>query len=109
MGLGRRELKEAGRATGLLCTLGAALTFLILGIVATRVLEVDRGIAALIGANLIVTGPTVIGPLLQQVRPRGLVGAILRAEGIIIGPIGAAAAIVVFELDRKSTRLNSSH
>src|SRR3546814_13171087 len=88
MGLGRRELKEAGRATVLLCTLGAAITFLILWIVATSVLEVDQGIAALIGANLIVTGPTVIGPLLQQVRPRGRVGAILRAEGIIIDPIG---------------------
>src|SRR3546814_1834302 len=55
LGLGRRELKEAGRATVLLCTLGAAITFLILWIVATSVLEVDRGIAALIGANLIVT------------------------------------------------------
>src|SRR5690606_17614245 len=38
------------------------------------------------------------GPLLKQVRPRGRVGAILQAEGIIIDPIGAAAAIVVFEL-----------
>ncbi|HEY9556109.1 MAG TPA: cation:proton antiporter [Acidimicrobiales bacterium] len=111
LGLGRRELKEAGRATVLLCTLGAAITFLILWIVATSVLEVDRGIAALIGANLIVTGPTVIGPLLQQVRPRGRVGAILRAEGIIIDPIGAAAAIVVFELliaDQLETALSDT-
>src|SRR3546814_4618553 len=71
----------------------------------------SRGIAALIGANLIVTGPTVIGPLLQQVRPRGRVGAILRAEGIIIDPIGAAAAIVVFELliaDQLETALSDT-
>ena len=98
LGLGRRELRDAGRAAVLLCTLGAAVTFLILWLVGRVVLDVDAGIAALIAANLIVTGPTVIGPLLQQVRPRGRVGAILRAEGIIIDPIGAAAAIVVFEV-----------
>lgn len=98
LGLGRRELRAAGRPAVLLCTVGAAITFVVVWAVAALVLEVDGGIAALVAANLIVTGPTVIGPLLQQVRPRGRVGAVLRAEGIIIDPIGAAAAIVVFEL-----------
>lgn len=98
LGLGRRELRDAGRPAVLLCTLGAAATFVILWLTGRAVLDVDTGIAALIAANLIVTGPTVIGPLLQQVRPRGRVGSILRAEGIIIDPIGAAAAIVVFEV-----------
>jgi len=98
LGLGRRQLRDAGATTVLLCTVGAAVTFVVLWQVAERALDIDRGIAALIAANLIVTGPTVIGPLLQQVRPRGRVGAILQAEGIIIDPIGAAAAIVVFEL-----------
>jgi CPA1 family monovalent cation:H+ antiporter len=98
LSLGRRELQAAGRAAVLLCTLGAAVTFVLLWAIADVVLKVDSGVAALIAANLMVTGPTVIGPLLQQVRPRGRVGAILRAEGIIIDPIGAAAAIVVFEV-----------
>lgn len=98
LSLGRRELKAAGRPAVLLVTLGAAVTFGVLWFIATTILDVDKGVAALIAANLIVTGPTVIGPLLQQVRPRGRVGAILRAEGIIIDPIGAAAAIVVFEI-----------
>ncbi len=102
LGLGRRELKAAGAPALMLCTVGAAVTFLVLWQVAQRVLDVDSGIAALIAANLIVTGPTVIGPLLHQVRPRGRVGAILQAEGIIIDPIGAAAAIVVFEVIRAS-------
>lgn len=96
--LGRRELRDAGRAAVLLCTAGAAATFVMLWLLGQTLLEVDAGIAALIAANLIVTGPTVIGPLMQQVRPRGRVGAILRAEGIVIDPIGAAAAIVVFEV-----------
>lgn len=98
LGLGRRELSAAGRPALLLCTVGAAITFTVIWFVATLVLDVGRGIGALIAANLVVTGPTVIGPLLKQVRPRGRVGAILRAEGIIIDPIGAAAAIVVFEV-----------
>lgn len=98
LSLGRRELKAAGGPALLLVTVGASATFGVLWLVATAVLEVERGIAALIAANLIVTGPTVIGPLLQQVRPRGRVGAILRTEGIVIDPIGAAAAIVVFEI-----------
>lgn len=98
LGLGRRQLRDAGAPALLLTTVGAGVTFVVLWQVAERVLDIDRGIAALIAANLIVTGPTVIGPLLQQVRPRGRVGAILQAEGIIIDPIGAAAAIVVFEL-----------
>ena len=98
LGLGRRELRDAGRPALALTTLGAAVTFTLLWLVGAAVLDVEGGVAALIAANLIVTGPTVIGPLLQQVRPKGRVGAILRAEGIIIDPIGAAAAIVVFEL-----------
>lgn len=98
LSLGRRELRDAGRPALLLCTVGAGVTFAVLWGVGAAGLDIDPGIAALIAANLIVTGPTVIGPLLQQVRPRGRVGAILRAEGIIIDPIGAAAAIVVFEV-----------
>ncbi len=98
LGLGREVLRAAGRPAVFLCTFGAAITFAVVWAVGASALEVDRGLAALIAANLIVTGPTVIGPLLEQVRPRGRVGAVLRAEGIIIDPIGAAAAIVVFEL-----------
>lgn len=98
LNLGRRELRDAGRPAVLLVTIGASVTFAIIWAVGATVLEVDQGIAALIAANLIVTGPTVIGPLLRQVRPRGRVGAILQAEGIVIDPIGAVAAIVVFEL-----------
>jgi len=52
----------------------------------------------LIGAILVVTGPTVIGPLLRHVRPIGSTGPILKWEGIVIDPIGAMLAVVVFEV-----------
>ena len=52
----------------------------------------------MLGAVLVVTGPTVVGPILRFVRPVGSTGPILRAEGVLIDPIGATAALVAFEI-----------
>ena len=54
-------------------------------------------LAALFGAIMVVTGPTVIVPMLRTVRPSARVANILRWEGIIIDPIGALLAVLVFE------------
>lgn len=71
---------------------------LAVGAVAARLLfNVGTGVAVLLGTILIVTGPTVIGPMLHHVRPAGDVGRILRWEGILIDPIGAVLAVLVFE------------
>ncbi|MCB1908208.1 MAG: sodium:proton antiporter [Rhodocyclaceae bacterium] len=53
--------------------------------------------ATLFGAIMVVTGPTVIVPMLRSVRPTAKVANILRWEGIIIDPIGALLAVLVFE------------
>ena len=53
--------------------------------------------AALIGAILVVSGPTVVIPLLHLARPREPTGSILRWEGIVIDPVGATLAIVVLD------------
>ena len=55
-------------------------------------------LAILVGAILVVTGPTVIGPLLQHIRPKGKAGPILKWESIVIDPIGALLAVLVFEV-----------
>ncbi|HDS07996.1 MAG TPA: sodium:proton exchanger, partial [Bacteroides sp.] len=47
---------------------------------------------------LTVTGPTVIGPILRNIRPKQEVGSILKWEGILVDPIGALLAILVFEV-----------
>ena len=49
------------------------------------------------GAVLVVTGPTVIAPMLNVIRPTPEVDRILRWEGIVIDPIGALFAVLVFE------------
>jgi NhaP-type Na+/H+ or K+/H+ antiporter len=98
LGLGSTELRSAGRAARNLVTIGAAITFGAASLLAWLVLDVELSIACLIGAVVVVTGPTVIGPLLRQVRPRGRAGSVLRTEGIIIDPIGAVLALLVFEV-----------
>ncbi len=80
-----------------LVTIGAVLTWAIASIVSAIVLDLDRGLALLIGAILIVSGPTVVMPLLRVVRPREPSASILRWEGILIDPIGAGLAIVVLD------------
>lgn len=52
----------------------------------------------LLGAILMVTGPTVVGPLLRQIRPNRRVSSVLQWEGILIDPVGAVAAVLVFEV-----------
>jgi NhaP-type Na+/H+ or K+/H+ antiporter len=91
------ELKGTGRAVWRLVTLGAIVSWLIASLAAYLLLRLPWDMSVLLGAILVVTGPTVIGPLLRHVKPTGEVGALLRWEGIIIDPIGAMLALLVFE------------
>ena len=96
--LGVHQLRAAGRVSLMLITVGAAVSFLLTTGFAVVVLDRKAGQAAMLGAILVVTGPTVIGPLLRQIRPRGRVGPILQTEGILIDPLGALMALMVFEV-----------
>ena len=58
--------------------------------------DVDRGVAWLIGAILVVSGPTVVLPLLRFIRPTRDVRALLKWEGTLVDPIGALLGVVVF-------------
>ncbi|OZB35855.1 MAG: sodium:proton antiporter [Halothiobacillus sp. 14-56-357] len=92
-----KELKGVGSAVWLLVTLGAFVTWVIASYAAHYFVGLEPLMAALFGAIVIVTGPTVIVPLLRIVRPNSKVSTILRWEGIIIDPIGAVVAVLVFE------------
>jgi NhaP-type Na+/H+ or K+/H+ antiporter len=72
------------------------VTWLIAALAARWILGFDWSIATLLGAILVVTGPTVIGPILRHLRLRGRVSALLKWEGIIIDPLGATLAVLVF-------------
>jgi NhaP-type Na+/H+ or K+/H+ antiporter len=91
------ELKEVGRVVITLIILGAVITWIIASAAAHYILGLDIRLAILLGAVLIVTGPTVIGPLLSHIRPLKRVGRILKWEGILIDPVGAILAVLVYE------------
>jgi len=91
------ELRESGSVIRRLITTGALVTWLLSTGLAWWLLGFTLPLAALLGAILVVTGPTVVGPLLRHVRPTGRVGPILKWEGILIDPIGATLAVLLFE------------
>ncbi|TCJ12980.1 sodium:proton antiporter [Parasulfuritortus cantonensis] len=93
-----KELRAVGGVALRLVSIGAAVSWLLAALGGRFILGLDWGLAILLGAILVVTGPTVIGPLLQQIRPAGAVGPILKWEGIVIDPIGALLAILVFQV-----------
>ncbi len=97
MSLRVADLKQSGSVVWRLVSVGALVTGVVCAVAGRYIAGVSWPIASLLGALLVVTGPTVIGPLLRHVRPVGVVGPILRWEGIVIDPIGALLAVIVFE------------
>ncbi len=95
-----KEIRTVRRTVVLLVSAGALVTWAIAGLSASLLLDMPLPLAVLLGAILVVTGPTVIGPLLAHIRPAGAVGPILKWEGIVIDPIGVTLAVLVFEAVR---------
>ncbi|WP_395152411.1 cation:proton antiporter [Ilumatobacter sp.] len=93
-----RELRNTGIVVRRLITVGAVISFLIGWYASREIFGISNQAAIVLGAVLVVTGPTVVGPLLRFVRPAGTTGPILRAEGVLIDPIGATAALLAFEI-----------
>ncbi len=80
-----------------LVTVGLLATGVLSALLAHLLMGLPMGVSVLLGAILTVSGPTVVVPLLRHIRPRGSVGTILKWEGIVIDPIGAALAVLVYE------------
>lgn len=93
-----QELKTIGGSTFALLTVGAVVTFLITYLAAVHIFQLHDNIALIIAAILVVTGPTVIIPLLQHIKPSREVAQTLKWEGIIIDPIGALLTVIIFEI-----------
>ena len=93
-----RELEGSQRAIWGLVSVGVAVTWVIGSTVAVLVLDVSLGVGIVLGAILVVSGPTVVGPVLQTVRPSRKVGSILKWESIFIDPVGAMLAVLAFDV-----------
>ncbi len=91
------EIRGHGDVVRNLVTFGALLNWLLIAAAAWLFMALPAELALLFGALVTVTGPTVIVPLLRTVRPRASVANILRWEGILIDPLGALLAVLVYE------------
>lgn len=97
LSLSFRDLREIGGVVRNLVTIGVAVTWALTTVAAYFLLGFDWIVSLLFGAVLVVTGPTVIIPLLRHVRPKGQIGNLVKWEGILNDPIGALLAVVVYE------------
>ncbi len=95
--LRRGEISKVGPVIVKLISLGSVITFLGAGVAAYYVFGLSWKISFLFAALIIVTGPTVITPILRNIPLKKDVSAVLKWEGILIDPIGALVAVLVFE------------
>lgn len=95
------ELREIGKVSGSLrnlVTIGTLITLMGGGIAAHYLSEFPWSIAFLYASLVVVTGPTVISPLLKHVSVQRSVAALLEGEGVLIDPVGAILAVVVLDI-----------
>jgi len=95
--LKQSEIKTVGPVITKLITVGSIVTFVGAGVAAYFVFGLSWQISFLFSALIIVTGPTVITPILRNIPLKKDVSTVLKWEGILIDPIGALAAVLVYE------------
>ena len=92
-----QEIKGLGSMVRNMISIGAIITWLGTALITYLLLDFSVELCLLFGAVVIVTGPTVIMPILRTVRPNAKIANILKWEGITIDPIGALMAVLVFD------------
>lgn len=91
------EIKNVGPVITKLITLGSLVTFFGAAVAAHYTFNLSWELSYLFSGLIIVTGPTVITPILRNIPLKKDVSAVLKWEGILIDPIGALVAVLVFE------------
>jgi NhaP-type Na+/H+ or K+/H+ antiporter len=105
MALDLRKLRgHTRRVVDRLIVLGVPVTFAFGAVFAGLLLGMSRQAALMTGAILVVSGPTVVGPLLTFIRPTERLQRVLSWEGSLIDPVGGILGAVVFHAVVASTR-----
>jgi NhaP-type Na+/H+ or K+/H+ antiporter len=98
-----------------LISIGTLVTFVSVAVATKLIFDLGWGVSAVLGAILVVSGPTVVLPLLSFVRPTDKVRSVLKWEGTLIDPIGALLGVLALHAvlqgaagDRQFTRAPSS-
>ena len=107
LGLNLRNLtgRTRGTVTRLL-VIGILVTFFAVGGIGPALFDIPLRGAAMIGMILVVSGPTVVGPLLEYVRPTDKLRRILIWEGTLTDPIGGILGAVTFHAVATSHRID---
>ena len=95
--LKKEEILNVGPVILKLITLGSVITFFGAAIAAHFIFHLSWDISFLFSALIIVTGPTVIAPILRNIPLKKDISAVLKWESILIDPIGALVSVLVFE------------
>jgi NhaP-type Na+/H+ or K+/H+ antiporter len=105
LSLDMRKLKGHTRKVVIrLIVFGVLITWVLAASVAAPLLGMSRGAAVMLGIILVVSGPTVVGPLLSFVRPTERLQQVLIWEGSLIDPVGGILGALVFHAVSASTR-----
>lgn len=92
-----KELKSQGGTIRNLLLMGMIGTFTLGALTAHHIMDMGWRMSFLFGALIIVTGPTVVLPILRNVKPNHAINTVLKWEGILIDPFGALVAVLVYE------------
>jgi len=95
--LKKDEILNVGPVILKLITLAVVITFFGAGIATHYIIGLSWEMSLLFSSLIIVTGPTVIAPILRNIPLKKDISVILKWEGILIDPIGALVAVLVFE------------
>ncbi|MCT2535249.1 sodium:proton antiporter [Aquibacillus koreensis] len=93
-----KEIRGLGRPVIRIVTIGALISWILGSFAAHMVAGLSMAVSFVIGAIFIVTGPTVILPLLRQSKLKPRPAKILKWEGVIVDPFGALLAVFAFEI-----------
>src|SRR5690625_1276320 len=98
LNLSFKELRGLGKPVFRIATIGAFIAWILGSLAAHYMAGLSWEVAFVIGGLFIVTGPTVILPLLRQSKLKPRPAKILKWEGIIVDPIGVLLAVFAFEI-----------
>ncbi len=95
--LNLKEVRNQAGTVGNLLFFGSIVTFAGGGVASHYLLGLSWPMAFLFGGLIVVSGPTVVLPILRNVKPNNKVNTILKWEGILIDPFGALIAVLMYE------------
>ncbi len=105
--LNLKEIRGVSETVWSIVSIGAIVSWLVTSAATHYFLDFTWELAMLFGSLTVVTGPTVIVPLLRTVRPKSALANILRWEGILIDPLGALFVVMVYEFIVSHSAVNS--